>query len=189
MNRAVEKKGRKVRAERVLLQTLAVSGVIAMAVLAPNAVGALKKIDPHWEEKINPRLRISHALYRLKRKGLITTSPEGVLLTKKGNNVLRTIEDKGRVIKRPLRWDGRWRIVLFDVPERKRGLRDKMRTLLQKAGFIKLQQSAWVYPYDCEEVVALMKSSQHLGKEVQYIVADVVENDQRIRDHFGLRPH
>lgn len=187
MRKTTEKRGKRIYAERIVLRTLASAGLLTVAVLAPNAIGALKKIDPHWEEKIDPRLRVSHALYRLKKKGLLKGSEKGFVLTEKGENMVRELEE-GRVrIKRPFRWDGRWRIVIFDVAEKKRGLRDRLRLLLQEAGFIRLQNSVWVHPYDCEEVVALIKSSQRLGGEVQYIVADVIEKDERLRAHFNLR--
>lgn len=44
------------------------------------------------------------------------------------------------------RWDGRWRMVLFDVPEARRGTRNKLRLFLQDRGFGYLQNSVWITP-------------------------------------------
>lgn len=43
-------------------------------------------------------------------------------------------------------WDGKWRIVVFDLPENKRGLRNELRRQLRAAKFGGLQGSVWVSP-------------------------------------------
>lgn len=47
----------------------------------------------------------------------------------------------------PQPWDGKWRIVFFDVPEQKRPLRDYLRGVLKRFGFYEFQRSMWIYPY------------------------------------------
>jgi len=44
------------------------------------------------------------------------------------------------------RWDGCWRMVLFDVPETRRTARTKLRHYLQSRGFGYLQNSVWITP-------------------------------------------
>lgn len=53
-------------------------------------------------------------------------------------------------------------------------------------GFLKLQDSVWIYPYDCEELVALLKADFRIGKDILYVIADSLENDGWIKRHFGL---
>ncbi|HTZ20474.1 MAG TPA: PaaX family transcriptional regulator C-terminal domain-containing protein [Opitutaceae bacterium] len=43
-------------------------------------------------------------------------------------------------------WDGRWRMVLFDLPSKKRGLRMRWWRHLRAAGFGYLQNSVWITP-------------------------------------------
>lgn len=43
-------------------------------------------------------------------------------------------------------WDGRWRILLYSVPEAERALRDRMRRELAWLGFGSLGQGAWISP-------------------------------------------
>jgi phenylacetic acid degradation operon negative regulatory protein len=45
-------------------------------------------------------------------------------------------------------WDGRWRMILFDVPEEESFLRHKLRRFLQKNNFGCLQKSVWITPDD-----------------------------------------
>jgi phenylacetic acid degradation operon negative regulatory protein len=54
------------------------------------------------------------------------------------------------------RWDGRWRLILYDVPEVRRGMRNKLRLYLQDRGFGYLQNSAWITPDPVSEQRALL---------------------------------
>jgi len=47
-------------------------------------------------------------------------------------------------------WDKKWRMVVFDIPNSHRKGRDVLRYRLQKAGFSEVQESTFVYPFDCE---------------------------------------
>jgi DNA-binding transcriptional regulator PaaX len=54
------------------------------------------------------------------------------------------------------RWDGRWRLVIFDVPENRRATRDKLRAYLRMRGFGYLQNSVWITPDPVSEERALL---------------------------------
>ena len=57
---------------------------------------------------------------------------------------------------------------------------------LRDIGFIRLQNSVWVYPYDCEDLITLLKADFRVGKDVLYLVVEAMENDKEIRKHFRL---
>ncbi len=57
---------------------------------------------------------------------------------------------------------------------------------MHEIGFLRIQDSVWLYPYDCEEFVALLKADLHIGKDVLYAVIESIEDDSRIRRHFRL---
>ena len=77
-------------------------------------------------------------------------------------------------------------MVIFDIWERRRGVRDKLRRTLEKAGFRRVQDSVWVCPYDCEELVAFLRADLRLGEGILYLIAEGVENDAKLRKLFGL---
>lgn len=83
----------------------------------------------------------SQALKRLREGGLI----EQVKLK---NDVIIKLTDAGRgLIEDPAEeknWDGKWRIVIFDIPEEKRIIRNLFRRNLKKWGFKHLQKSVWI---------------------------------------------
>ena len=46
------------------------------------------------------------------------------------------------------KWDGFWRVIMFDIPERKRSSRDSLRKEILKQGFGRLQDSTYISPYE-----------------------------------------
>lgn len=134
-----------------------------------------------------PVYRMHQALKRLETKGLVRPERRGIILTDKGKKFSEKLDTVDRIkIKIPKQWDEKWRIVIFDVWERRRAVRDKLRLMLQKAGFRRLQDSVWVYPYECEELVVFLRADLQLGPGLIYLVADGIENDGTLRRLFNL---
>jgi len=185
-----KKRVKKVRLENILLGSIAVAGVAGIALLAPPMLRLLKNADPEWLLKRDPGRRLRESALRLKRKGLVEFKSENgkkrLRLTPRGEKVMGSIWNETYQLQKPRRWDGRWRLVIFDIPEKQRPTRDKIRHLVSRLGFLRLQDSVWVYPYDCEELVTLLKTDLKIGRAVLYIIADAIEFDKPIRQHFSL---
>ena len=107
-------------------------------------------------------------------------------LTLLGEKILRRAEMVDYKFKKQKKWDGKWRILIFDIKETKRNIRDNIRNTLVSIGFIKLQNSVWVFPYDCEDFITLLKAGFSMGREVLYIIADKIENEKLLLNAFGL---
>ena len=65
-------------------------------------------------------------------------------------------------------------------------IRDRLRITMRGLGFARLQNSVWVYPYDCEDLMALLKADLKLGVAVLYMVVEHIENDKHLRAQFAL---
>jgi DNA-binding transcriptional regulator PaaX len=89
-------------------------------------------------------------------------------------------------VPRQKRWDKRWRMVMFDIPERRTRVHEQLRGMMREMGFLHIEDSVWVFPYDCEGRVGLLKAELHVGKDVLYAVIEHIENDNHIRAHFGF---
>ena len=76
--------------------------------------------------------------------------------------------------------------MIFDIPEYRKTLRPQIRRSLQTVGFIRLQDSVWIYPYDCEDFIVLLKAELKIGKDILYMIVDELEGDTRIKEQFGL---
>ncbi|PIQ69287.1 MAG: CRISPR-associated endonuclease Cas2 [Candidatus Tagabacteria bacterium CG_4_10_14_0_2_um_filter_40_13] len=179
---------KRVKIAKIVLKTIGVAGFISMAILAPNALQALGMF--YDRKKYNPKYQVNKAVARLKEKGLVEFRNENgkifLRLTKKGKTELLKYQLQELTIKKPSKWDGKWRIVIFDIKEYKRRIRDKLRQTLETLGFLKLQNSVWVHPYECEEVITILKSHFHIGKDVLYITAERIENDKWMCQKFSL---
>lgn len=176
----------RVDIEGLILKSLALTGLVTVAIFAPNALQLLRYLDKNKQRKKNPKHLINEALERLVVKKCITVSKSGQLfLTKEGEKKLHMIE-YGTYPLPKTRWDKKWRIVSFDVSEKRRKARGQLRLLLRQVGFVRLQDSVWIYPYDVEEVISLIKAGTFLDKEVLYMTVATTGKDVELKAHFKL---
>lgn len=180
-------RGTRVPIQSIVLRTIAVTGMISIALVAPKATRLFKYLDRPRMERTRVNARIKQALSRLQEKGLITIADGSVELSAAGTEEMQKIFANEYQIPEPAFWDGRWRMIVFDIKEKQRKRRDELRLLLEGAGFVKLQQSVWVHPYACDEFVELLKA--HLaskGDELFYFSAQGLRPDTALRRHFKL---
>lgn len=171
--------------QQIVLGTVGAVGLLSVVLLAPNVLSVLKTFGltprPRQKEIIN----LTRA--RLVKAGYLSYNDRGLLkLTPKGEAKLRQLDLHDFRLKKPKRWDGKWRILIFDISERRKYLREKVRRTLAVIGFIRLQDSVWVYPYPCDDLVTLLKADFSIGRELLYLIVDSIEHDSAIRKHFGL---
>lgn len=172
--------------QKILLRTVAHAGMLSVALLAPKALSAIVKLTG-IENTLGFSQRIEKSIATLVRSGemkWIQTARGKVLqLTDKGENKLAKLL-LSDVAQKRRRWDQRWRIVMYDIHESKRKKRQFLRNTLREIGFYRLQDSVWVYPHKCDELVVLLRTHFSLGHEVQYLEVDHIENDTVLIRHF-----
>lgn len=123
-----------------------------------------------------------------KRKGLVRViSKNGkkfLLLTEKGQ--LEMLLIKARLPK-PNKWDGKWRIAVFDIPEEARDRRNRLRNLLKQNNYIKLQNSVFINPYPLNrEAISYLKKTG-LISYIRLIKAEEIDDDRDLKKKFGLK--
>lgn len=89
-------------------------------------------------------------------------------------------------INRPKSWDGKWRIVVFDIPYYLRKSRDSLRFLFKKMGFYPLQKSVFIHPFDCQKEIEFLTEWHKANKYIRFILADSVDNESFLRRYFKL---
>jgi len=109
-----------------------------------------------------------------------------VRLTDKGKSLLKEYKLQDLKIAQPKKWDGKYRVIIFDIKEWKRPIRDKLRRWFESLGLVRLQNSVWVYPHDCQEIIALLKANYKIGNEVLYMEVTHIENDGWLKKVFAL---
>lgn len=114
---------------------------------------------------------LSQALKRLREGGLIEFVSDEKLAYR--------ITDKGRekAILASLKfsekeWDGKWRLLIFDIPEKRRQARDLLRSKLKQWGFVHFQQSVWGTKKNCTKALRDFIKSAGIEDWVMVVESD-----------------
>lgn len=128
----------------------------------------------------------SRAIYDLKRRGYLEEVED------KGEKFLK-ITPKGRlkVIKKKFlgKWDGLWRIVAFDIPEKRRKTRDLFRFKLSELGGKPIQKSVWITPNDISTELENLIDILNLKENVDYFISKAVTNEEKYLAMFNIKNH
>ncbi len=190
--RRLAKGNKRLPIQTIALRTLYATGAITTALVAPKMLKLFPVFDRGKNRRKELYERIDQALYRLREKKLITFSKTGkgrpiVHLTERGRTEITKIVLREYKISETVIWDGKWRVVIFDIREKRRRVRQKLRILLAGAGMVRLQDSVWINPYPCDEFVALVRANLASGTgELLYFTVEGLESDRRLREHFSL---
>lgn len=109
-----------------------------------------------------------------------------IVLTKEGQKKALKFKLDEMEIKIPPKWDGRWRVVIFDIPDRFKKAREALRKKLRDLGFIKLQESVFVLPYECEDEINFITEVFLIRSFVRFMKVASFTNEEQIRLKFNL---
>lgn len=109
-----------------------------------------------------------------------------LLLTGEGKKRARELRLHRMKIQTPKRWDGKFRLVMFDIPHRIKPLRESLRRLCIRLGFYPLQKSVFVYPYDCQKEIEAVIAWYHAESYVHFAIVQSIDNELQLKKHFKL---
>jgi DNA-binding transcriptional regulator PaaX len=109
-----------------------------------------------------------------------------LVLSKEGRRLALTYDIENMEIQTPARWDGKWRIVMFDVPEPFKRIRDTLRMHFKNMGFYEFQKSVFVHPYPCAKEITYLMEFYQARKYVRFIVATKIDTELILKRHFNL---
>lgn len=131
--------------------------------------------------------RYYSAVHQLKKRGAIQiTSKAGkkfLKLTKKGQ--LETLLAKARLADNG-RWDGKWRLIVFDIPEAARKDRDRLRSLLKSNRYQALQNSVYVSPYPLNRAAIEYLKQTKLIDYIRIARVEEFDYDKDLKSRFKL---
>lgn len=188
MGELEERERKRIRNTKIVRAVLTTVCVAVAGGLNPQMLvrGVLKELKTPERKRRAVQSTIIQARKRLIEQGLLEWENDRLRLTKEGKKMLQLFSVKDFKLKVPKRWDKKWRILIFDVREERKILREKIRRTLSSIGFVRLQDSVWIYPYSCEDLITLLKADFKVGKELIYIIADEIENDSWLKEKFCL---
>lgn len=184
------KKPKSEIAKDVILGLALAGGVVALGAVSPYSIAsALLRILKSGSH--NSKKKCYDVFYRLKRQGHIALEEHNnqiyVSLTPTGRKKAGRFQVNSLSIAKPKKWDRKWRIVIFDIEDKKRIKREALRGFLKRLEFYQLQKSVWVHPFNCEDEVRLLQDFFGFNnREVQLIVAETVDNSEQLRSHFKI---
>jgi len=180
-----------------VLTYVGMGATIATAFVAPNAAGAIAKMfidtsfshdSDRWKRFNTSYLRQS--LKRLESAKFIEYGRENgqeiVKITKEGKTKVLKYAFEHLEIKKPSAWDGKWRIVIYDIPQRDKSVQWVIRDALKAMGFYQMQKSVYLCPYPCYDEVEFVRSFYNIGNMVKYLLVTKLEDDTPYREYFGV---
>lgn len=175
--------------QKILL--LLEAGVILGLTARPDAYfKVVKRAAREWQ-KINAdsmhraikRLYTSRlASYRENKDGTVS-----LVLSDEGKQRLLRYHLHTMKIQKPTQWDGVWRMVLFDIPERFKGARHALLHKLKELGFYPLQKSVFIFPYECKNEIDFIIELFRVRPFVRFLIVKETDIDPHLKHTFDLK--
>lgn len=172
-----------------ILLWLMISGLVAIAATSPYFIQNFLRSYKKWKKY--PRRKLQDTFTYLRKRGLLETSYKNnqmfISLTDEGKRKAGFLQVDSLKIPRPQKWDGKWRILLFDIAEMKKKHREALRGKLKELGFFLFQKSVWVHAFNCKAEMELLRDFFGLSEyELCLIVVNHIENDKELRKFFAV---
>lgn len=188
-NQIYGKKMKKETIAKIILATVAFAGIMTVAAVAPNSLQMLGLFGL-GKKKYKPN-SFYRTFKRMQRKRLIEIKKEKddkiiISITERGKKRLLEYNIDDMRIKRPEKWDKKWRIISFDIPEKNKKAREALREKLKDLDFYPLQKSLFVFPFPCRDEIDFVAEVFQIQKHITYFETPGINNDYKIKKYFSL---
>lgn len=167
-----------------IIKAVGIVGMVGVVVVAPNAAQAFELLLGDNKKK-NKR---TYAEY-LRRSGYFKIEKKGnkkfvISLSEKGGQAYKEV-DFATFITTPKKWDQKWHILMYDIPDSHRRVRLYIASMLKNIGLKPIQNSVYAYPYDLTQLAAAMR--HEYPKVARLIVAatvDKIDGEDQLKKAF-----
>ena len=171
---------------RTILTGLLAGGVIVSAFALPNVIQLMSLFPDTTKAR---RQHIKRAIKRLEERKLIRARKEEdypLMLTAEGEKKAREFDIEDVTIFQPKKWDGKWRLVMFDVPEKHKRARQALSFQLTRLGLAEYQKSVYICPYPCKEEVDFVAEVFEIRRYIRHFTVEEPEEELDLMREFGL---
>lgn len=171
------------------LVLIALGGILTFGAAFPALLSEIGKIRSRQRrESYKNYQKFWQSFNYLKNKRALEFVKEenGYLIykfNKNGKEKLRKFVIDELKLETPRKWDNKWRLVIFDIPETCKRSREALRRKLRDLGFYQCQKSAWIYPFDCVEEIEFLKDFFNIKPFVKLFIVDEID-DGKVLYHF-----
>ena len=106
-------------------------------------------------------------------------------MTKEGKKLALTFNLEEMKLRKGV-WDKKWRIVIFDIPEKLRKIRDSLRYQLKRLEFYEFQKSVFVTPFPCDKEIDYIVEFYNIRRFVRFIEATSIDSELDLKRKFNL---
>ena len=178
-----------------VLLLLGAGTFLAASILMPGLPLTLKPfLDEKRKREANEwkrfnTWRLRQVLKRMREQKLVE------IVEKNGVQVVKIAENgKKRLLKFNLeemtlenkKWDGKWRIIIYDILSGKSQERELFRKTLKRMKFHKLQKSVYLTPFPCRDEIEYLRQICGVGNEVIMLTVSGIENERAYKEYFGF---
>lgn len=175
------RRGRKLNQDSIrVLNLLLDEGALSLR----DFQGMYLKNEMPWDHR-SVFLRLNN----LKRSGYVQrrekTNQSFFHLTPKGKlQILKYLHLERLKLKK---WDGRWRVISFDLPESLKKWREYLRNELKNMGFYALQKSVYITPHPVLGELDHLLKEWNLRKYFRYLTISEIDDEPQLKKVFGLK--
>ena len=180
----------KSKISKDLLKYIAVGGLITLAMLSPiDGSKIVKALLKQLKYKLK---QIRSSAYYLRKRGMVEFIAEDsknvtVKITNDGKKYLKTFDIDNMILNKPERWDGKWRLVIFDVPEKYKKAREALRRKLKELDLIRFQDSVWITPYPCDDEIRFLREIFTIPFNVDIVETnDLKHHEIKLKKYFNI---
>lgn len=182
-------KGKIFISQQTFLNLIKLGGILTVAFLAPNAIHAFAPIlknNDEWKDYYPSS--ISKTVIKLWRKGFVevreTKNGQEVRLSIKGHQEILKYDLNNIEIKTPTRRDRKWRLVFFDISEKRKQARDLLYRKLKQMNFYLMQDSVFIHPFPCEKEIKFIREVLQIPHEVKVATIEKIDNADDLKKIF-----
>ena len=168
---------------KAVLATAVLGGALSLTVIAPRITYMIGKSKSKIIKDKKERYRkLWRRFYDMKKQDIFEIekdNPDGSItyrLTQKGQTITKKFLLDILAIEPQKTWDQKWRVVIFDIPEKYRKARKELQHKLRELEFEKLQRSVWVHPFPCEAEVNFLKDTFNVHPFVEVFTTTDLKN-------------
>ncbi|MDP3697513.1 MAG: CRISPR-associated endonuclease Cas2 [Candidatus Taylorbacteria bacterium] len=178
-----------------VLKAIGVAGV-CLIVLGSNPRGADAVIrflsqEAKKREYRYKRQEFNKLLWYLRKRKYVEILSEdesgiSIKVTAKGVEKIKKFDFDNLKLKRPENWDRKWRIVIFDISDKRKNAREVFRNKLREMGFVMIQKSVWACPWDCIDEILFLRTFLNIESGVSIIIGEAIDEEFKLMRKFNL---
>lgn len=171
----------------LILKGLAVGGLIVACVALPGLGQILTFFKT---DNAHDRHRLRQSIKGLEKQKLVRRykhkGKEVIEITEKGKLRVLKYEIEHLTIKRLKKWDGIWRVAIFDIEEKKKLARREISIRLKAMGMICIQRSTFISPFLCKDEIDFLGEYFNVRDDIIFMEVHYLDGEKKLKRHFKL---